>query len=195
MLEIAAILRNGNRDEFWRRKGVETAVDGSLAEPIDQNGLAATTWQRSSRSRWAETSLRSSPEPLSTTFRRRTARRRRNAHTPTTGPTSRHSAAATARLAPGGPADPRSTSMPSRRSAAALRPASRPGPSDFRCQRCNGGSPRSQAATRRPDSRRQRSTRSCVGSFDAIAAPAGRPCGRRSRSSSSSFLRWLNVRK
>ena len=108
-----------------------------------------------------------------------------------TGLTSRRSAAATAsrrsrrrRQRPS-----RSISRPWRPSVAARRPVSRPAPSDFRCRRCAGDSPRSRAATRRPDSRRRRSTRSCAGSYVATVAPVGRPCGRKSSCSSSSCRR------
>ncbi len=104
------------------------------------------------------------------------------AYAPKTGPTSRHSAAATASRRS---RRPRAKTLALylkawRPSVAARRPVSQPGPSASRCRRCVGDSPRSRAATRRPGSRRRRSTPSCAGSCAARAAPEGRPCGRRS---------------
>ncbi len=56
----------------------------------------------------------------------------------------------------------------------------------LRRRRCAADSPRSQADTQQPDSRRRLSTRSCADSSADTAAPKERPCGRRSRCLSSS---------
>jgi len=172
------------------RRRVETPTDGPQVSPIAGNGAGGHALAAIEP---LEGAARSSPSlrgPSSTTSRRRTTRRLPNEPTPMTGPTSRRSAAATASRRSQRPRRPsRSISRRWRRSAAGRQLVSRPGPSGSRYQPCGGGSPRSRAVMPRPDSRRPRSTRSSAASCAATAAPGGRPCGRRSRCSSSSCRR------
>jgi len=168
---------------FDAEEGVETAANGSEGSPAAGNGagghaLAPIEPLEGGGAVLAELA-RAVEHDLSTPDHA-PATERAYAHD---WPTSRRSAAATASRRSRRPRRPsRSTSRPWRPSVAARRPVSRPGPSGSRCRRCAGDSPRLRAATRRPGSRRRRSTPSCAGSCAGTAVLEGRPCGRRSRS-------------
>ena len=162
---------------------MDTAIDDSQVSPIAGNGAGGHALAAIEPLEGLGAVL-ASCGPLSTTSQPETSRQRRSAHTPTTGPISRRSASAMAsrRSRPAQQTLALYLKAFWRASLTARRPVSRLEPSGSRYGRCAGDSRRSRAATRRPGSRRLRSTPSCAGFSAATAAPAARPFGRRSRS-------------
>ena len=119
----------------------------------------------------------------------RTWRRRRNAPTPTTGPTSQRSAAVTdSRRCPPLLRRSRSISNRSRRRKVSRWRDYGRARRGCRSRRYGGASPRSPANTRLKSLRRPQIIRWSRNSYDDTAAPAGRR--RRTRSRSSAFQQF-----
>jgi len=169
------------------RNGRETPSDGFMVSPIAANwtsGNDSATIEplegggASSPSLRGPSSMISRPEPRAGHRARLRPRLRSLLRLPRP------------RTAPGAPDRPsRSILRPWVRCAADFRPGPAAGTVGLPLPTLRRRVATIAAAAQRPGSRRSRNTRPCVSSYAAAAALAGRPCGRRSRCSSSSYRR------